>query len=290
MIENILIVGGDSMIGKALANLLRGQGKRVTVTTRRRETVSDDRIYLDLNPLPETLPAFPGADVWIFCAAISRLGDCAADLEQSHRINVEAPSFLAKADVTAGAHVLFLSSDKVFDGAIANRDAEDEPNPATAYGRQKAEAEKNILALGNGAGVVRFAKVLDRGSKLLAGWIESLNKGKEISAFGDMTMAPVPLALAVDILAAATDKKFSGVLQVSGPKDISYADAARHIAKGLGKDPELVLETSARNAGIPKEQTPPFTTMDSRRLESDLGFHVPEPFAMLDELYGLSEI
>jgi hypothetical protein len=43
----------------------------------------------------------------------------------------------------------------VFDGSVPCRNAHDAACPVTEYGRQKAEAEKQLLALGNMAAVVR---------------------------------------------------------------------------------------------------------------------------------------
>jgi dTDP-4-dehydrorhamnose reductase len=195
---------------------------------------------------------------------------------------------LAHAGVEFGAHVLFLSTDKVFDGAASNRAADDPPSPKTDYGEQKAETEKIIFALGDAAGIVRFAKILDGNAALFTDWIEALRRGQEISAFEDMAMAPVPLDAAVAVLAAAADRNMSGVVQVSGPRDVTYAEVARHIARRLNADPGLVRPTSARESGIPLEQTPVHTTMDTRRIEKELDIRIPDAFEVIDDLYGLA--
>ena len=71
---DILIVGGDAMIGAASAAHLKDSGHRVYATTRRHASATGDNPYLDLSqPEPSNLPS---ADVVIIAAAIARLGDC----------------------------------------------------------------------------------------------------------------------------------------------------------------------------------------------------------------------
>ena len=196
---------------------------------------------------------------------------------------------LAKEGVRRGIHILFLSSDKVFDGTIPHRKADDPRCPKTEYGKQKADAEQLILAMKGEPGVVRFSKVLDSEAPLLTGWIESLTTGNGIDAFSDMTMAPVPVDIAVNALIAATEDKLSGILQVSGPEDITYADAARHLASKLNADAALVNEGTTAQAGFPLEKSPQNTTLDTRRLFQEFGIDVPPATRVLDSLYGIEK-
>jgi hypothetical protein len=73
---------------------------------------------------------------------------------------------------------------------------------------------------------------------------------------------------------------------VSGAEDISYADAARHVARRLGVSSSLLIVSSAADQGIPAEEVTPYTSLDTARLTAVCGFVPPEPVAVLDLIIG----
>ena len=141
MPRRILIVGGDSEIATAAAAHLRASGYVVAATTRRPECVALDRPFLDLSRPVGDWPIPDGISAVCFCAAIARLNDCANNPEGSALINVTRTIGLADKLLARLIPVLFLSTDKVFDGTRAQVPAATPPCPASEYGRQKAAAE-----------------------------------------------------------------------------------------------------------------------------------------------------
>src|SRR4051812_6315929 len=101
-----LIIGGDFTIRSALAQKLRTEGWRVSVTSRR---VSKDAIALDLASDPATWPALSKADVAFLCAAVTKLDDCQRDPENTRLVNVVNMSELAKRLQAQSAFIIFLS-------------------------------------------------------------------------------------------------------------------------------------------------------------------------------------
>ncbi len=285
--NNVLIIGGDSLIGGTLADRLSGLGRDVTVTTRRESANAASRIALDLSHQPDTWPAMPDAGVWVICAAVTKPSNCRASPEESFRINVEAIGHLAQAAARANARVIFLSTNQVFDGTVPHRRADDKHCPITEYGRQKAAAEDRVLDASADFSVVRLTKVLEPGFDLMKGWIRDLGQGREISPFSDMVMAPVALDTAVNVLVTIMDKRASGIFQVSGPEDISYADAASHLALRLGAAPALVHPIRGGVSILLPEETPRHTTLDTDRLTEETNIRFPDAFDVLDHVYQL---
>jgi dTDP-4-dehydrorhamnose reductase len=287
MPRQVLIVGGDSEIATAAAAHLRAAGFDVAATTRRRERVAAGRPFLDLRqPVADwPIPARTGAAC--FCAAIARLADCARDPEGSARVNVAATTVLADRLLARGIPVLFLSTDKVFDGSRPQVPAATPPCPVSEYGRQKAAAEAALadsMAAGQPAAVLRLAKVVSPGMPLLCQWIASLAAGEPVRAFFDMMMAPTP----VEIVAAAIERLLAeparGIFQLTGPRDIAYSEVAAHLARKLGAEPALVQPVSAYSAGLPPGSTAPHTTLDSSALRRRFGIAVPEPWDVINGL------
>jgi dTDP-4-dehydrorhamnose reductase len=69
--------------------------------------------------------------------------------------------------------------------------------------------------------------------------------------FEDMVMAPTPVGVAAAVIAALLSERAAGIWQLSGPRDISYAEIAAHIARRVGADLELLRPVAAASAGMP---------------------------------------
>ncbi|WNK00316.1 sugar nucleotide-binding protein [Thalassospiraceae bacterium LMO-JJ14] len=260
--KRVLIIGGDSMIGAALAGNLESHGHHVAQTTRRQSPLSE-AIYLDLGASPDTWPAFPKADTWVLTAAISRLAACKDDPKGSHRINVGAVEHLAARADTNGVHLIYLSSDKVFDGSIPQRQTADAVCPMSEYGRQKAEAEKIVAAkTGNGL-VIRLTKVLAPSDTLFRTWRAALLAGRKIEAFTDKTLAPLSSHAAADGIRRAIETSLCGVHHFSGPDDVTYFEAAQQLARLIGASADQVIPVRAVDRDVPAEDCPPFTSLDT---------------------------
>lgn len=283
-----LVVGADGTIGAALIAALRRRGDVAIGTTRRKEAGERaDTLFLDLaDPRAAGGVSLPDADVAFFCAAMTRFSDCRLQPELARRVNVDAPAALAQQLVSRGTRVILLSTGAVFDGRSAQVPANQPTSPTTAYGRFKADAEQAFLALGAAASIVRLTKVLTPGLPLFAGWIEALGRGETIGAFSDMSVSPITLEDAVSGLLAVADDAGGGIYQISGAADISYVEAARHLARRLGVGPDRVTAVRAVDNGITPEQAMPFTSLDPARMVALTGRPAPDPFDVLDRVYG----
>jgi dTDP-4-dehydrorhamnose reductase len=280
-------VGGDSEIGAATARHIRGLGIGAVATTRRRERVAADRPFLDLTlPLAEWRPP---ADIRAACifAAISRLQACEEDPAGSSFINVAQTIALAERLLESGISVLFLSTDKVFDGTRPHVPADTPTNPVSEYGRQKASAEEVLrrhMQAGAPVALLRLAKVVSPGMPLLRQWIAAFAAGDPVPAFSDMRAAPVPVAIVSAAIAGLLDQTSRGIFQLTGPRDVSYAEIALYLARKAGADAELVTPVSARLAGMAEGSTPHHTTLDIAAIRDRLGIIVPDPWTVIDDL------
>jgi dTDP-4-dehydrorhamnose reductase len=280
-----LVVGGDSEIGRAAAAHFGG---RALATTRR---VGDTRVALDL---AGDLSAWePPAGVTSACilAAMARLSDCEKDPAGTTRVNVTGTLVLAERLITRGVHVLFISSDKVFDGTAPQMPADAPTAPVSEYGRQKARTEAALRAhmrRGAPVAILRLAKVVSRETALLRDWTAALKAREPIRAFHDMTMAPVAAATVVRATAALMEARATGIFQLSGPRDVSYADTGLFLAERLGAEASLIVRASCVAAGMPAGAGPPHTTLDSHALAEQYGVVVPDAWEVLDAVLGLS--
>ena len=71
-------------------------------------------------------------------------------------------------------------------------------------------------------------------------------------------------------------------MQVSAGQDITYEQAARHIASGLGVPCNLVSPLRVVDSGLTPEWVPGHTTLDTSRLSSVFGMSAPDAFAAVE--------
>ncbi|MEM7576699.1 MAG: sugar nucleotide-binding protein [Planctomycetota bacterium] len=251
-----LIVGGDSSIGQAVATAAQSRGWTHTRTSRRANHNSG-AVSLDLSD-HTSLKAlrFPPPPCRVFLlAAVTSLRTCEQRPEATGKINAAAVAFLAERAAHAGATPTLVSTNLVFDGTHARVPPNAPRHPQTAYGKQKASAEDAVLQAGGV--VVRPTKVLPPEPPMLAVWRDALRRGERVEAFTDLWFAPVPISTVIDALLDAPP----GIRHVSGRHDISYYEAAQHIAQQVNADPALVVAAKAADVGIPTPQRPRHTTL-----------------------------
>ena len=267
-----LVIGGDSLVGRALAAGLQKRGHSVTRTTRR--PGGEGQLRLDLAaPMPDSLP---DCDVAYFCAAITGFAANRESPALAERVNVTAPAELAR---RVSGKVILLSTSAVLDCQAPHMRADRPYSPRGAYGRLKAAAERAFLGLGPRATVFRLTKVLDCGDSRLREWSAALRDRKRVRAFADHRFSPIGLDAVVDTLMAVGEKGEGGIYQVSGRDDWSYVDLAHELADRLGAARELVQACAAT---VPADELTPYTSLDTGRLRALCGFVAPPATEVLD--------
>jgi dTDP-4-dehydrorhamnose reductase len=111
-----------------------------------------------------------------------------------------------------------------------------------------------------------------------------LSAGRPIRAFTDMTMAPIPVELVALPIARMMEDRLPVIAQLTGPRDVAYAEVGRFLAEKIGADLRLVELVSALENGMPRGSTPRHTTLDSSYLATRYGLTVPDAFDVIGEL------
>lgn len=273
-----MIVGGDASLGVALRAAAATRASEVWVTSRRRAARVEPNAgsaFLDLRDRAACERfAFPEPLGRVYLlAAVTSLRACRESPAAARAVNVDAVGVLAERAAAAGGLPVLVSTNLVFDGGTPRVACSAPLRPRTVYGEHKAQAER--LVLDAGGVVVRPTKVLPREPAMLADWRDALRDGKRVEAFTDLWFAPVPMPSVIDALLDAGP----GVHHVSGRHDLSYYEAALHLAQRVEADPGLVVPAKAADAGIPPEERPRHTTLACGRpfapwdvLDRALGF------------------
>ncbi len=248
----VLVVGSTGTIGSQLSTYLSQNGVEVFATSRN-ATRDKNSIHLDLadiSPVVDVIKKQKMFDGAVLCAAVTNLQECKRNPKATSQINVKSQITLAKSLLHAGTKkIVCLSSSRVFDGKSANTNRFVNYSFTTEYGRQKAEAETELLKLGQAVRVIRLTKVLSEDNSFLKEWVSSLRVGQEIMAFVDVMISPVTLDDTVKVISEVVESEFEPVTQFSATDEVSYFDVARFVAKFLQVDVNLVKAQKAEESG-----------------------------------------
>ena len=194
------------------------------------------------------------------------------------RANVDTSVTLADFAAKAGANLLYVSTDSVFDGKGANYKESDPVAPVNVYASTKLRGETEVLRRHPAAIVARtnFYGWTGCHKSGLVDWIlQRLGQGRELPGFTDAIFSPLlvnDLAIALLDLAAYD---VSGIFHVVGPEAISKYEFAVRVARLFGYDPQLVRPS--RTADVPMKALRPLNTkLDTSKLQSLLGHALPD--------------
>ena len=179
--------------------------------------------------------------------------------------NVVGAAKVAGAAARAGARLVHISTDLVFDGtAVRPYTEDDEPLPATPYGRTKLEGEREVQAAHPDALVVRTSLMVggDEPGRQEQLVLAAARGESDIAFFEDERRSP----LLVDDLAAAlvelAGRRESGLLHLAGPEAVSRYDLACLIAGAHGLPSERLRRGRLASSGM---QRPANCVLDSSR-------------------------
>lgn len=233
-----LVTGAGGMLGQDLLAALAG--RNVTALSR-----SD----LDVTNLDAVRAAVAGYDVVINAAAYTRVDDAESDEESAFAVNATAAGHLASAAAEAGAVLVQVSTDYVFDGTATSPYPEDTPlGPVSAYGRTKAEGER-LVARKNPARnyLVRTAWLYGAGGPNFAATMLKLAaQREELSVVDDQIGQPTwTLDLAKKIVELVDAGAPFGTYHGTNSGQGSWFDFARAVFANAGLDPERVRPTDS---------------------------------------------
>ena len=184
-------------------------------------------------------------DLIINCAVLG-VDECQRDPVAARAINVDGPSYLARAAERIGGAIVHFSSNYVFSG-VEERfyTIDDEPAPINVYGETKAAGERSVRESCSHAFVVRSSWIFGPGKdSFLSTAHRGLLRGEPIRAVHDIWASATYVEDLVVALAAIIEQGRFGIHQVVNSGVCSNATFAREAARIVGADPQLVEEVS----------------------------------------------
>ena len=250
------VVGGSGQIGGWLLRVLVGRGHEAVGTYASAAFPGLSRLdAADLDGAAEWVKG-QRPDVVFYPAGFTWVDGCEQDPAKARAANLEQPLNVARA--AHGARFVYFSTDYVFDGIAGPYTEIDPPNPLSAYGRAKRDAETALLdELGDRALILRTTWVFGperQGKNFAYQLVKTLAAGKELVCPSDQISSP---SYGPDVARAAValvEEGRSGVVNVAGPEVVDRVAFARDVAQAFGLDPGLIVgkPTAELGQGAPR--------------------------------------
>ena len=215
----------------------------------------------------------------INCAAYTNVERAEDEPELCRRINCEGVAVLTGAALRAGASLIQVSTDFVFDGAKDTPYIEaDTPSPLSVYGRTKAEAEDIMIASGVAGVIIRTAWLYSPYGRNFVKTMLHLGSTRErITVVNDQAGSPTYAADLADailrILPLAADKK-GEIYHYSNEGVCSWFDFAAEIMRQAGLSCEVLPVSSSEYPQ--KAVRPAYSYLDKGKIAAELGLDVPQ--------------
>jgi dTDP-4-dehydrorhamnose reductase len=209
-------------------------GRGRTVATYNRHSIPG---AVRFDSLTMTIDEIPGIGE-VFHAVIllgeTRIDACRSNIVQSRALNVDSIRRIIDSLLDRNIHIIFVSSDNVFDGRCGGYVESDPQSPICVYGAQKVEVERYLVGTGAPHAIVRLAKVYGStmgDGTLLSNWIADLDAGRDIIAARDQRFSPIHIDDVLAGIHGAIDLDLGGIFHLGGPESMSRLQLAEKLIR-----------------------------------------------------------
>ena len=216
-----------------------------------------------------------GPDVIIHTAAWTDVDGCETDHRKAEKINIDGTRNICASAENAGAVLLYLSTDFVFDGKKnALYTESDIPNPLNFYGKTKLEGEKMAGTLDRYL-VIRTSWLYgSHGRNFVDTIIQKAETENALRVVDDQIGSPtytVDLTRAIAKLLQDMDKVGSGIVHVANKDMVSWFDYAREILTISGLNGIELNSIKSSELDRPAKR-PAFSVLDTYHFETMTGY------------------
>ena len=229
----VAILGGRGMLGTDLAKICGQEGFDVQVS---------DLPEFDITDSKRLKEALESAQIIVNCAAYTNVDGAESEIELAYQINAEAVGRLGVLVKEAGAWLLHVSTDFVFDGRLDRPYVEtDLPNPINEYGRSKLAGEQLLSHSGCRHCIMRVEWTYGRaGQNFVTKLIQRAKTDKELKVVDDQAGSPTATTEVAKVICKLLPGEPEGVFHFASSGYVSRYGMAEFIFDKLSMDVNLL--------------------------------------------------
>ena len=248
----VLVTGADGQLGRDVLDALAGRvpagGRRCSLLAPEgplpgldHEVLATDIGTMRVDDREAVLTVFHEfrPDVVLHGGAITAVEACETEVDLAYAVNAIGTRNVAEAAAAVGAHLLYVSTDYIFDGTSDRPYREwDVPNPMSVYGASKLAGERECPP---GSTIVRTSWVCGAHGANIVKTALRLAEGEGTLRFvDDQHGSPTFTAdLAPAIVTLGTDRR-RGIFHVTNGGATTWWGLVRAVLEAAGGDPERV--------------------------------------------------
>ncbi|MBS4766020.1 dTDP-4-dehydrorhamnose reductase [Alistipes sp. kh20] len=270
---NILVTGANGQLGREMQRLSAVSPNNYLFT---------DVAELDITDAGAVRQAVGqnAVEVIVNCAAYTNVERAEEDEEAAERLNCEAVKNLAKAAAAAGATLIHVSTDYVFDGTAHRPYAEEAvTSPLGAYGRTKLAGEKAVEESGCKYLIFRTAWLYSEyGNNFLKTMLRLTGEKEHMNVVFDQVGTPTYAGdLAMTIFSIIEGGYFAGnegLYHFTNEGVCSWYDFAVEIAAAVGHDKCRIMPCHTSEFPT-KAARPAYSVLDKTKVKTTFGVEIP---------------
>jgi dTDP-4-dehydrorhamnose reductase len=254
MRKRLFITGGTGFLGGHLLVLAGGNWEVFASVRSRPPIVQDVRwVGMELADEKRIASAFKSVrpDAVIHAGAMSGVDDCEMQRERALAVNAKSSALLARLCEDAGARMVFVSSDMVFDGEKGIYTESDPARPVNYYGETKRIAEDWVLQNCSNSVCGRAALIYGipaiGGTSFTYQMMKRLEAGLEVSLFTDQYRSPIPVRSLAAALLELAEIPVTGICNLGGSERIDRYSFGMLVAEAKGYPKSLLKPVSIQD-------------------------------------------
>jgi dTDP-4-dehydrorhamnose reductase len=198
--------------------------------------------------------------------AFTAVDRCETEVDVAYSVNAIGTRHVAEAAASVGAHVVYVSTDYVFDGTGTRPYREsDPPCPTSVYGMSKLAGERECRP---GSTIVRTSWLCGaHGNNIVKTALRLSEGGGKLHFVNDQYGSPTFTAdLAPAIVTLGLDRR-PGIFHVTNGGATTWWGLVRAVLAAAGEDPERVLPvTTAEQRDAYPAPRPAYSVLDNMSL------------------------
>ncbi|UCH62810.1 MAG: dTDP-4-dehydrorhamnose reductase [Fidelibacterota bacterium] len=233
MSTRVLITGALGQLGLALAQVLSSGMDLLLTDLEPGDSGVAPCDITSWEQVKEAVRSFKPQYI-VNSAAMTDVDGNEREPERARLVNTVGVEHLLAAGAEAGARLVQVSTDYVFDGTAGPYLESDKPAPLSVYGRTKLEAERLVLE-GDAHLVIRanvlFGPDIESRASFVHWVVNSLEEGKQIRVVDDQINNPTLTTNLAEAIRKALEQGAGGLYHYGGLEFASRYDFALKIAQ-----------------------------------------------------------